>query len=315
MTNPPPDKSQNFLNEIEKVEKRIANNGNDQFAKTFTPHLYEPLKTYWLETLEGKGSKEIKDQFRKWVIENVDISQQVSDELVNEYRRKQKLQPELGIELLIEYRDWYVNLLADTYLPVTYWYHNFWDETTQTLNDADQLETELFSFCLRINKPFVVGLRLLRNVYAYYRAISCFNKLMQAQSPPAPPKKEKPAPTPDELRPTIFIPSEMQKRLFNSLSNHTPIEQHENLQMLLEQGKSEHRIWVKLSASPFAIIFKQARESHDYAIKADMTDTAKWLAAYFNVGENSPKQAAYTTMYGVLRGNKKPAETKKRQRL
>ncbi|WP_111627051.1 hypothetical protein [Larkinella arboricola] len=173
------DKSQNFLDEIATVEKKIANNVNDQFRSSlFAPNLYKSVADLW-NSLEGKERKETKDLFREAVIGYINDSKLVVDRLIEGYERELRKQPERKAELLIENRDWYVKRLADIYVPIDNWYHNFWDDQAREVKDINALESEVFLFCYNQDKPFMVGLRLLRDLYGYYQAISRFNELIQ----------------------------------------------------------------------------------------------------------------------------------------
>ncbi|GAB3805529.1 hypothetical protein GCM10028819_38960 [Spirosoma humi] len=122
------------------------------------------------------------------------------------------------------------------------------------------------------------------------------------------------ASTPYELQPNLYVPDQMQTRLFKTLSIYTPTEQHGALGELLEKGYSNDRIWVKLRADSLAYIFKVAREARTNPILADMKELANWLAAYISWGKKNPKPVSYDYAYKVLRGNE-TVETSNQIRL
>lgn len=200
-----PNKYQNFLNEITTVEQQIANNGNDEFIrKMVTPNLYEPVTTLW-ESFNDKGSIETKELFKETVKEYVGHSQQAANKLIDDCDKSIKKQPERKMELFFEHRNWYIERLANIYVPIDSWYHKFWNEQTQSVSDLDALELEIFLFCHRLNKPFMVGVRLLRNLYAYYHAIGRFNHMIQQGSDrhDLPPPKQLANDQKKELRVTL----------------------------------------------------------------------------------------------------------------
>lgn len=110
-----------------------------------------------------------------------------------------------------------------------------------------------------------------------------------------------PSLSPDELHPYLYIPSILQTRLYKTLSEHTLEDQHEALELLLEKGHADRRVWIKLAAGAVAYIFKQAREADSMLIKGHKTEQAAWVAAYFDWGKKKRKHMCYDTVHNIFR--------------
>lgn len=110
-------------------------------------------------------------------------------------------------------------------------------------------------------------------------------------------------PTPDELQPKLTIFPPMQTRLFKTLSQFVPTDQHGSLELLLDKGFSSKRVWVKLPAGTIGYIFKQAITATADKILAGNEVVALWLAAYLDWGKNTPKPISAVTIEKIFRGN------------
>ncbi|WP_157634901.1 hypothetical protein [Spirosoma panaciterrae] len=298
------DKNKNFLDEIATIEHISGLNRNKTLVSGLNPYLYAPLATL-SQKLEGKAYDEMRAFCRNEVKKVIDNLGDVAI-LIKAYDDAVKKQPDKKATLLIEHRDQYVNIINDRYVIIESWYTDFWDDERKTVEKINDLESSINIFCDGYNKPFLVGLRLLKNLYLYRSAIDWFNNLINASNKGknlANNDNTRVFQSPDEEKPKIFIPVVMKTRLFKTLSESTPGDYHTDLELLLENGQSENRVWVKLRADSLSFIFKQAREATNGKIIDDMRSVANWIAAYFSWGKKNPKAVSEATAYKVLRGN------------
>ena len=181
----------NFLNEITAIERDIESRCNIVAQRKLNPTEYEPIATLW-ERIGNSEKVTARNLYREEIKDRIEFAlSHISSIYIRSYETDVKKQPDKQAALLIQHREKILKLLEESYPPtIQYWFYGFWNEKKQIVERIDDLEKEVFHFCDTNNKPFMVGLRLQQQVYAYCLAIERLNRLLNRNKPITQPRNE-----------------------------------------------------------------------------------------------------------------------------
>lgn len=162
-----------FEKVLDEIDKKIASHplNTNGFLSKANPVIYAPVNQIWNSLSDEERILAI-EKYVGCINEFFEKARKLAEDWYEEKQQAVFLQPERAKEILIEYRDHYVNQLKETYLPVQFWYNTYYKNKTL---DTKGLEREIFFFCYNASKNFEAGLYLFANVYSCYFVVEMFN--------------------------------------------------------------------------------------------------------------------------------------------